>query len=264
MNTKAHETSASVDSDILSIQLVGIRGIGEVKRGEDLAGLIWQAQSKSRIRAEDGDIYVIAQKVVSKAEGRMVNLEKVVPSRFSMQLGREIGKDPREVEVILGESRRVVKARLGILITETRSGIVCANAGVDRSNVPGENNVLLLPLRPDMSAWRLRRRLQSLTGKKIAVVISDTFGRPWREGQVDFAIGASGIKCIRDYRGTPDMNGRNLRVTAIAQADELAAAAELVMGKTKGVPVVIVRGYRYEEGSGSKELLRHVSRDLFR
>jgi coenzyme F420-0:L-glutamate ligase/coenzyme F420-1:gamma-L-glutamate ligase len=246
------------------IQLIGVQGIGEVREGADLPKLIWEAQSRAGIPSEDGDIYVIAQKVVSKQEGRMVDLNRVIPSQFSMQLGKEIRKDPREVEVILWESRRIVKARLGVLITETKTGIVCANSGVDRSNVPGEDKVLLLPERPDKSARSIRAGLEKLSGRRVAVVISDTFGRPWREGQVDFAIGVSGIKCIRDYRGTPDMNGRNLRVTAIAQVDELAAAAELVMGKRKGVPVVIIKGYRFELGEGSRSLLRHISRDLFR
>jgi coenzyme F420-0:L-glutamate ligase/coenzyme F420-1:gamma-L-glutamate ligase len=166
--------------------------------------------------------------------------------------------------VALRESRSIVRARLGILITENKQGIICANSGVDRSNVREEGSFLLLPEYPDRSAAKIRKTLEALTRKRAAVVISDTYGRPWREGQVDFAIGVSGISCFRDYRGKPDMYGRALKVTNIAQVDELASAAELIMGKSRGTPVVLFKGYVFEAGEGSRPLLRKIARDLFR
>lgn len=246
------------------LRLIGIEGIGEPSEGEDLAQLIFSAQERAGIPFEDGDVYVVAQKVVSKAEGRFVELRKVKPSEFALSLARHLKKDPKEVEVALRQSRSIVRARLGILITETKQGIICANSGVDRSNVKGRGRMLLLPARPDRSAARIRARLEKLTGRRLAVIVSDTFGRPWREGQVDFAIGVSGIACFRDYRGKVDMYGRPLKVTNIAQVDELAAAAELVMGKSRRIPVVVVKGLVYERGEGSKGLLRRITRDLFR
>jgi coenzyme F420-0:L-glutamate ligase/coenzyme F420-1:gamma-L-glutamate ligase len=257
-----------VDPRTDSMQIIAIKGIPDVKKGDDIAELIVKAQERMDLKTQDSDIYVIAQKIVSKAEGRVVKLSDVKPSRFAKQLAENIGKEAREVQIILDESRSIVKARLGILITETKHGIVCANSGVDMSNVnkseaPHET-ALLLPSNPDASAKKIRQKIRKLTGKDVAVIISDTFGRAWREGHVDFAIGVSGIECIRDYRGRKDMYGRELRVTQIAQADELAAAAELVMGKARGIPVALIRGYTYREGEGSKELLRPIERDLFR
>jgi coenzyme F420-0:L-glutamate ligase/coenzyme F420-1:gamma-L-glutamate ligase len=245
------------------LRLLGLRGIGEVSPGEDVGKLIYNSQRKSRIPFEDGDVYVVAQKVVSKAEDRYVRLDDVKSSPFAESLGDFLRKDPKEVEVILRESRSIVRARLGILITENRQGIICANSGVDRSNVSEEGSLLLLPESPDRSASKIRKSIESLSGKKVAVVVSDTYGRPWREGQVDFAIGVAGIACFRDYRGKPDMYGRRLKVTNIAQVDELAAASELVMGKSRGIPAVLVKGFAFEAGEGSKPLLRRITRDLF-
>jgi len=260
--------NSDVDPTTDAMQIIAIKGIRDVKKGDDIAELIVNAQEKMKLQTQDGDIYIIAQKIVSKSEGRVVKLSDVNPSIFAKQLAENIGKEAREVQIILDESRSIVKARLGILITETKHGIVCANSGIDMSNVnrrkaPYET-ALLLPLDPDASARKIREKIRKLTGKNVAVIISDTFGRAWREGHVDFAIGVSGIECLRDYRGKKDMYGRELRVTQIAQVDELAAAAELVMGKARGIPVALIRGYTYREGEGSKELLRPVERDLFR
>ncbi|HVP22320.1 MAG TPA: coenzyme F420-0:L-glutamate ligase [Conexivisphaerales archaeon] len=247
-----------------SLRLYGLKVLGEVLTGDDLGRLIFESQRKREIPFEDGDLYVVAQKVVSKSEGMYVKVEDVTPTPFAVSLAAFLKKDPKEVEVVLRESKSIVRARLGILITENKQGIICANSGVDRSNVKEEGRLLLLPENPDRSAARVRRSLEALSGKKCAVVISDTYGRPWREGQVDFAIGASGIACFRDYRGKPDMYGRPLKVTNIAQVDELASAAELIMGKSRGTPVVLVKGFPFEGGEGSKALLRKISRDLFR
>lgn len=247
------------------IEIIGLSGMPVVKKGDDLARLIYEAATRQGVGFEDMDIVVVASKIVAKAEGRFVKLSDVVPGRFARNAARVINKDPREIEVILSTSRRVVKMRRGLLLTESHLGIVSANSGVDKSNVEGDDVVLLLPRNPDLSARRIRERLEGLTGKRLAVIISDTVGRAWREGQVDIAIGASGINVIRDYRGLPDMNNRVLRVTAIAQADELASAAELVMGKSKGVPVAIIRGYSYERKEESaRKLNRRITRDLFR
>ena len=254
----------SEDSGSPQLKLLGLRGIGEVSPGDDVGRLIYDSQRKSRIPFADGDVYVVAQKVVSKSEGRFVRLEDVKPSPFAESLGGFLKKDPKEVEVVLRESRSIVRARLGILITENKQGIICANSGVDMSNVGEEGGLLLLPESPDRSAAKIRKSIEALSGRRAAVIISDTYGRPWREGQVDFAIGVAGIACLRDYRGKPDMYGRTLKVTNIAQVDELAAAAELVMGKSRGIPVVVVKGFVFEEGEGSKPLLRKIARDLFR
>jgi coenzyme F420-0:L-glutamate ligase/coenzyme F420-1:gamma-L-glutamate ligase len=252
------------DEGASRIALYGLRGMGEIRRGDDLGKKIYGSQRKEGIPFDDGDIYVVAQKVVSKAEGKYVELEEVDPSPFAGSLAAFLKKEPKEVEVVLRESRSIVRARLGVLITENRQGIICANSGVDKSNVGREGRILLLPEKPDRSAAKIRKSLESLSGKKVAVVISDTYGRPWREGQVDFAIGVSGISCFRDYRGKPDMYGRLLKVTNIAQVDELASSAELLMGKSRGVPAVLVKGYLHEGGEGSRALIRKVTRDLFR
>jgi coenzyme F420-0:L-glutamate ligase/coenzyme F420-1:gamma-L-glutamate ligase len=215
---------------------------------------------------QEGDIVVVSQKVVSKAEGRAVELVNIKPSRKAVGLAKVHRKDPRLVEVILRESRKIVRARNGVLITETYHGFVCANAAVDQSNVKGESQALLLPVDPDKSASKVRREIQRLSGKNVAVVIADTFGRPFRNGQTNVAIGVSGMDPMRSYVGTRDMYGKKLRVTEIAVADEVAAAAELVMGKSIRVPVAIVRGYKFRplQRSSIKTLLRSRERDLFR
>ena len=215
----------------------------------------------------DGDILVVTQKVVSKAEGRTVELRAVTPSERASKLAAETGRDPRLVELILRESRGIVRTDpdRGIIITETHHGFVCANAGIDASNVPGDDVVSLLPEDPDASAHRIREEIAEITGVEAAVIISDTFGRAWREGHINFAIGVSGMDPILDYRGTQDAQGQVLKVTSIAVADELTAAAETVMGKADGVPAALVRGYCYRSGAGGvASLLRDKATDLFR
>ncbi len=248
------------------LTILPVKGIPDVKKDDDIGGLIVASLRKRGEEVREGDLAVIAQKIVSKAEGRLISLSTVRPSAFALGMAREMGKDPRHVEVILRESKRIIRMRGGHLITETRHGFICANAAVDASNVGRQRDmVTMLPPNPDASADKIRRRIRQLTGRDVPVIITDTFGRPWRLGHVNFAIGISGLKPIRDYRGTRDMYRRTLQVTEMAVADELASAGELVMNKADGVPVALVRGYRYPRGRGStKELLRPEELDLFR
>lgn len=246
------------------ISIIGLRGIHEIRPGDDLGFLILRAAEEQGIGIRQGDIIVVTQKVVSKTEGRLVNLDEIEPSDFAEEISRGTDRDPRHTEAILRESSRIIKMREGILITETRHGFVCANAGVDRSNIE-EGLIALLPLDPDKSALRIHERIKELSGEMVAVIITDTWGRPWRLGQVDFAIGVAGMSPFRDYRGETDPYGYLLGVTNIAVADELSAAAELAKGKLKGIPVVIIRGYEYEPGEGyAKDMLRPLAEDLFR
>jgi coenzyme F420-0:L-glutamate ligase/coenzyme F420-1:gamma-L-glutamate ligase len=246
------------------IELLSIAGLPEIHEGDDLAQLIVGAARKARIVFHDGDILVIAQKVVSKAEGRVMRLASVQPSARASQLAAARNKDPRLVEVILQESRRIVRDD-PVLIVETHHGFVCANAGVDHSNVPGEDVVTLLPRDPDLSARRIAAEIRKLTKKRIAVIISDTFGRPWRLGLTNVAIGAAGVPVLRDLRGTRDHHSKPLQATILAVADELAAAAGLVMGKSEGVPVVVIRGYRYRPADERATcIIRPAAEDLFR
>jgi coenzyme F420-0:L-glutamate ligase/coenzyme F420-1:gamma-L-glutamate ligase len=246
------------------IQIIGLAGIGEVEAGDDLGQLILEGARHCGLKILDKDIIVIAQKVVSKAEGRAVRLKTVTPSEMAREWALRYDKDPRMVEVVLGESRRIVRMDRGIIIAETRHGFICANAGVDASNV-AEDIVTLLPEDPDRSARQVKERIERDTGTRVAVIISDTFGRPWREGITNVAIGLAGIAPLVDYRGQIDSHGRPLRVTIIAVADELASAAELVMRKTAGVPVAIIRGFGYDaREASSSELVRPPENDLFR
>jgi len=246
------------------LQVFPLLGIPEVEPGADLVDLILRSLRRSGVRFADKDVLVVKQKVVSKAEGRLVNLEYVKPGDLASKLGREEGKDPRLVEVVLGEAVRVVRAGHGVIITETRHGFVCANSGVDKSNVR-DGYVALLPVDPDRSARSIRRAIEKRTGKRLAVVVTDTFGRPWRRGQTDVAIGCSGIKPLFSYKGKTDSYGYSLRVTEPAVADEVASAAELVIGKLSGIPAAIVRGVKYERGEGgAKELVIAQEQDLFR
>ena len=248
------------------LAIIPVKGIPDVNEGDNLGEIIVSKLKDQEESFQEGDVAVISQKVVSKAEGRIVNLSKVTPSTFAMVIAKESGKDPRQVEVILRESKKIIRMKAGHLITETRHGFICANAGVDASNVAkGKELVTLLPLDPDASASRIGKSIRKLTGKKIPVIITDTFGRAWRMGQVNFAIGVSGMKPIHDYKGTRDMYRHVLRVTEIAVADELASAGELVMNKADKVPVALVRGYKFRRANGSgKELLRPEEMDLFR
>jgi len=243
-----------------------VKGIPDIKKGDDLGRLIAGKVEDQGDQFQQGDIAVISQKIVSKAEGRVLPLSKIIPSDFAKTIANETGKDPRQVEVVLRESKKIIRMRGGHLITETSHGFICANAGVDQSNVgTRRDSVTLLPRDSDASADRIRETIHHTTGRDVPVIITDTFGRAWRIGQVNFAIGISGMKPIRDYRGTRDMYRRNLQVTEIAVADELAAAAELVMNKADRVPVAIVRGYKAPRGRGGvKNLIRPEEFDLFR
>ena len=246
------------------IELTGVPGIPEVVEGDEVAALIDRALRAASIELADGDIFVVAQKIVSKAEGRIVKLESVEPSPRAQEWAAAYDKDPRVVEVVLRESKRIVRMERGVLIAETEHGFVCANAGVDASNV-AEGTVTLLPKDPDASAQKIRSALEDAFGVRIAVIVSDTFGRPWREGLVNVALGVSGIAPLIDYRGQEDSHGNALKVTVIAVADELASAAELVMKKSAGVPVAIIRGFDYEASEASSgELIRRAELDLFR
>lgn len=239
-----------------------MQGVPEVRPGDDLAALIADATAGD---LRDGDVLVVTHKIVSKAEGRLVDLAGVEPSPFAKQFAAEHGKDPRHIEVVLSESRRIVKMDRGILISETRHGFVCANAGVDASNVPGEDRVCLLPLDPDVSAAGLHSALRDRLGVTAPVIVSDSFGRPWREGITNVALGVAGMNPLADYRGQSDPHGHPLEASVLAVADELASAAELVVGKTSGVPFTIIRNHRYEPGPGSGgDLVMNPARDLFR
>jgi len=250
---------------LTELRVIGLPGIPIITPGANLPALIHQAATAAPLPLQAGDIFVVTQKVVSKAEGHLIALKDITPSPFAEQYARQWGKDPRHVEVVLQQSRRIVKMERGVFITETHHGFICANAGVDQSNIEGAEVVAVLPPDPDASARAIRQGLRELLGFDVAIIISDTFGRPWRDGLVNIAIGLSGLQAIKDYNGQLDAQGYELRVTALAIADELAAAAELVMNKLDNVPVAVVRGYAYPRGEGSlAQLIRAPERDLFR
>jgi coenzyme F420-0:L-glutamate ligase/coenzyme F420-1:gamma-L-glutamate ligase len=241
------------------VEVLPVEGLPEVGAGDDLAPLI-----AARFEIRRGDIVVVAQKVVSKAEGRVVRLSQVTPGARAEELADRLDSDPRLVQVILDESVRVVREER-VLIVETRHGFVCANAGVDHSNVPGDDAVCLLPVDPDASARRIRERLAELAGVEVGVIVADTFGRAWRVGIANVALGVAGIPALIDLRGGHDDQGKELTATVIAVADELAAAAELVMGKTGRIPVVVIRGYHPTAPPGTgQDLIRPPDLDLFR
>jgi coenzyme F420-0:L-glutamate ligase / coenzyme F420-1:gamma-L-glutamate ligase len=246
------------------IELFRLPGIPEIQHGDDLCTLIERAARRARIGLESGDILVVAQKIVSKAEGAVARLSAIRPSLQAQTIAERQKKDPRLVEVILKEARRLVRTD-PVIIAETRHGFVCANAGVDHSNIPGEDAVSLLPLNPDQSARKLATALFERTGQHIGVIISDTFGRPWRLGLTNVAIGASGVPVLQDLRGTTDRQGKPLAATIVAVADELAAAAGLLMKKAEGSPVILIRGYRYKPSSDpATSIVRPANEDLFR
>ena len=261
------DDSTALQGTIPRVEVIGVTGIPEVETGDVLGETIVRAAERQGTPIEQDDILVVTQKVVSKAEGRVVDLRDVQPTDFAVRLAEEAERDPRLVELVLRESRSIVRMDLdrGIIITETRHGFVCANAGIDSSNVPGDELLCLLPIDPDESARVIREQVHAASQATVAVIISDTFGRAWREGHMNFAIGVSGMDPMKDYRGLPDAYGSILKVTTIAVADELAAAAELATGKSIHVPVAIVRGYQYAKGAGGvREMLRERSKDLFR
>ena len=244
------------------LRVVGLPGIPEVRPGDDLARLVAEAADRvGGLRSGDG--LVVAQKAVSKAEGRVVRLDGVEPSDRARQIAGD-SVDPRHVEVILREARRIVRTRPPLVIAETRHGFVCASAGVDASNAPERGTLVLLPLDPDASAHAIRERLAVLRDIRVGVIVSDSFGRAWRQGTTDVAIGVAGLKPLLDLRGRRDRVGYELHATAIAVADELAGAAELVMGKTDGVPAALVRGVVLSGDGGADELVMPAERDLFR
>ena len=247
------------------IQIFGINKMPLVKSQDDIGEQLVRAVRDQSMQILDHDIIVVAQKIVSKAEGRVVNLQTITPSTLANTIGESSEKDPKHVEVILRESANIIRMRGAHIIVETRHGFVCANAGVDRSNAGNGDLAVLLPIDPDRAAQKLRKRIRELAGVDVGVIISDTFGRAWRNGQVNVAIGIDGLTPILDYRGSRDMFGNQLKVTQIAIADELASAAELVMRKSDGVPVAIIRGIEYAKGSGSvQQLIRPKEEDLFR
>jgi coenzyme F420-0:L-glutamate ligase/coenzyme F420-1:gamma-L-glutamate ligase len=247
------------------IRLTALRGLPEIREGDALAPLIVAAADQQHERLEDGCVVVVAQKIVSKAEGRVADLTQVQPSALATRFAAEHGKDPRLIELALQQARRVVKMERGVLIVETHHGLVCANGGVDVSNVPGENRATLLPLDPDRSAAELAGQFRALAGSRVAVIISDTFGRCWRDGLVNVAVGVAGFRPLADYRGTPDRHGRALQATVMAIADELAAAAGLLMRKQTGTPAVLIFGAPVELAEGrAAEIIRPPDRDLFR
>jgi coenzyme F420-0:L-glutamate ligase/coenzyme F420-1:gamma-L-glutamate ligase len=246
------------------LEIIGLENVGEVAPGTDIGQLIAEACLNNGIELRENDVVVVAQKIVSKAESRLIVLDQIHASERARSLAQQLEKDPALVEVILGESRRIVRSGGRALIVETHHGFVCANAGVDCSNV-GLGRAALLPNDPDASARRIRGAIEERSGKSPAVIISDSFGRPWRVGTVDVAVGVAGLKAVKDERGTNDRYGYQLHAAVSAVADEIASAAELVMGKKDGVPIVIVRGCETEREEGSvKELLRPEAEDLFR
>ena len=248
------------------ISAFAVAGLPEIEPGMDLAVAISTALGAHAL--SPGDVVMIAHKAISKSEGRLRSLADVIPGAQAQRIAAEQGRDPRHVQVVLDEARELVRVARGVMIVETRHGFICANAGVDASNVPGDERVVLLPLDPDASARRLRGRLRELTGVAPGVVVTDSFGRAWRTGQCDVAIGCAGVRAIEDWRGETDAAGRELRATVIAIADELAAAADLARRKDSAEPVVLIRGAERhvtdEDGPGVAPLVRGRDQDLFR
>tara|TARA_B100000959_G_scaffold271352_1_gene319395 strand:+ start:1989 stop:2726 length:738 start_codon:yes stop_codon:yes gene_type:complete len=245
----------------MSIQIIPVKIKEDIQPSDDVVALILSS-SKSSI--DDGDVIVISQKIISKKEGRVVNLNSIIPSELSVGISSAYEKDPRLVEAILSESKRIVRMEHGVIIVETNHNFICANAGIDESNVE-KGFATLLPVDPDKSAKKIRDAVLQITGKNTAVIISDTFGRPFRLGQTDHAIGIAGIESIKNYEGKPDTFGKIMRVTAIAIVDELCAAAELVMGKTEKSPAAIIKNYSFESKNDSiSSIIRDEDEDLFR
>jgi coenzyme F420-0:L-glutamate ligase/coenzyme F420-1:gamma-L-glutamate ligase len=248
------------------IQIIGLEDLPIIKAGDNLAELICHAAKKQKTLIQNGDILVITHVFVSRAEGNVVNLDEIVSSEFAKNMAKEYGKDAAFLEVVLRESKRIIRMSDGKLITETKHGFICSNSGVDKSNVPGERNVALLPDDPDVSAEKIRNDIKRLTGCDVAVIISDTHGRPLREGEINVAIGVAGINPIRDRRGEKDLFGHVIRIKQTAIADELSSAAELVIGQTtERIPVAIICGYKYQKSESAKatKLVRSPEKDLF-
>ena len=263
MSSSKKARNSSAASGEVRILPVPVRG--EIRAGESLSERLLAAMGSRGERFQNGDILVVKHKVVSKSEGSLVALDEVQPSKASRTWARQHGLDARVSELALRESRRIVRQKRGVLITETKHGFVCANSGVDVSNVDGGRHAVLLPVNPDGSAAKLRRELKRQTGIEVAVIVSDSFGRPWREGLTEVAIGVAGMRPLIDYRGRRDPHGYSLHATVDAVADELACAAGLVCGKLESTPACIIRGYSYRRGKGSaQEMVRPPRNDLFR
>jgi coenzyme F420-0:L-glutamate ligase/coenzyme F420-1:gamma-L-glutamate ligase len=248
------------------IEVIGVEGLPTIKKGDDLAELICVAAEKQETPIQNGDVVIITHVITSRAEGTTINLNRVVPSSFAQIIAKRLDKDPALVEVILRESKAIVRMDKRNLITESKHGFVCANSGVDQSNVPGDKIVALLPKNPDFTARKIKRKIARLAGKDVAVIIADTHGRPLRDGEINIAVGVAGFKPIQNHRGRKDFFGYQLRVKRTAIADELSSAAELVIGQAdEGIPVAIIRGYSYlkSEKASAKNLLRERRRDLF-
>ena len=248
------------------LRIIGVQGMPEVKPGDDLAGFLINAAQRQGTPIEAGDVVVVTQKVVSKAEDRVIGFDGIDPSPLALTITEGYRRDPRHTEIVLRESARVVRMDRGVIISETRHGFICANAGVDASNIPGWETVALLPLDPDASARRIMESIKSRLDVDVGVIVSDTFGRPWRNGAANVAIGVAGLDPMLSYVGLEDSHGNMMHTTEIAVADELAAAAELVTGKVDGVPVTIIRGYSYlpMQDASIQRLIRTGDRDLFR
>ena len=248
------------------LSVIGIEGMPEAQPGDDLAGQIIEAARAQETPVTTGDVLVVTQKIVSKAEGRVISIEGIEASPLAVSITEGHRRDPRHTELILRESRRIVRMDRGVIISETYHGFNCANAGIDASNIPGDGTVALLPVDPDASARGIRNAIMERTGAEVAVIISDTFGRPWRSAAVNVAIGVAGINPLLSYVGQEDSHGNMMYTTVINVADELAATAELVTGKVLGVPVAIIRGYSWEpmENASNQALIRDPDKDLFR
>ncbi len=252
-------------SGVAEVRIIGVPGIPEVRPGDDIAAQIMLAADNAGVMLESGDIVVVTHKIISKSEGQLIDLGTVTPSPQAESFAAQWMKDARQVEVVLRESARIVRMERGVIISETRHGFICANAGVDASNVAGDETVCLLPVDPDESARRLRDTLREHLGVDVAVIVTDSFGRPWREGITNVAIGIAGMQPLTDYRGQIDDHGHVLVVSMLAIADEIAASTELVMGKLDRTPVAVVRGYPYTPGEASaRALVRDAEKDMFR
>jgi len=250
-----------------SVKVIAVENLPLIKKGDDIARQIFDAARNQKTPIQEKDVIVITHVAISKSEGNVVNLDEISPSERAEEIARQTGKDPALVEVILRETKDIVRLGNNSLITETKSGIVCANAGVDKSNIEGERNVVLLPENPDASAQRIRHGIMRLAGCDVAVIVSDTHGRPLRMGEINVAIGVAGLKPIRDRRGEKDLFGYVMKIKQTAVADELASAAELVIGQTnEGIPAAIIRGYDYlaDENVSARLLTRPKEKDLFR
>ena len=249
------------------VKVIAVENLPLIKKGDNLGQLIVQAAEKQKTPIQEKDVIVVTHVVVSKAEGNIINLDNIVPSEQAKEIALKTGKDPALVEVILQETKEIVRVNRNSIIVETKSGIICANAGVDRSNVSGDRNVVPLPTKPNVSAQNIRKEIKRLTGANVAVIVSDTHGRPFRLGEINVAVGVAGIKPIRDRRGEKDLFGYVLRIKQTAIADELSSAAELVIGQAnEGIPVAIIRGYNYPvaEDMAAVEITRSKEKDLFR